>query len=1004
MLLAAATASAESPKPADLEFFEKQIRPVLAQNCYKCHSAAAEKLKGGLYLDTRDGVLKGGEDGPVIVPGKPQESVLIRAVSYKDEKLQMPPKTRLPDAVVADLVKWVEMGAPDPRDGVVAAVVKPQMDIEARRKFWAFQPLNHGEPPAVQNVSWLRTPIDRFILAKQEEQHLTPNSMGSKEKLVRRAYFDLLGLPPTPKNIDDFLSDKSPDAYEKLIDHLLASDSYGERWGRHWLDVVRFAESGGYEFDKDRIGAFQFRDFVIRAFNRDMPFDQFVRLQLAGDKLLPGDYEAGCASGFVVAGPYPGQITVKTAEPIRYDQLDDMVSTVGTSMLGLTLGCARCHDHKFDPIPTRDYYRIAACFAKTDSTDLKLDPKPEIYRKAKADYDKAHAPLLAEWEKYKKEQLPDRLQSWIDQDMAKATSAKWLVLAPAGPELKAYVPTPAKPRAAAAKAKKAADGPDPSTFSAQTNIVGITALRIEYGPAEKANGKKAKAVEKSVEKSEAPATDVKAKQKAEVPSLPDVELTLAPLVAGGKPTPVKVKRIDSLSKIPGSVEDGGESTRPRVLIVATDKDAGLPDGAILTVTLKPVKKQEFAVSQVAITTAGREVDSAEESAPQYAREIAALLQAQKGSITAKNREPIIRWFRELDPPTGAAYKPVQDHARKEPKPALVDVFAAGPKSSDVYFLTRGEVGKKTGIAPPGFLEVLMSAPDADAHWTAGPATKPSATTEPRIALANWITDADHGAGQLLARVIVNRLWQHHLGRAIVSTPNDFGVQGERPTHPELLDYLASELIRNGWKLKPIHKLIMTSAVYMQDGAVIPADVPIDSENKLLWRRPAQRLEAESIRDAMLVVGGTLNTTMYGPGTLDEASARRSVYLTVKRSRMIPMLQVFDAPETMQSVGLRQTTTVATQALAMMNSPFVRQQAERLARLAMPSQSTDLPQAIDRAYYTAYGRHADESERQRMAEFIQRQAQTYGKAATAQDQAMADFCQILLCSSEFVYVD
>jgi hypothetical protein len=1000
----ASVASAQPLKPADVEFFEKQIRPVLSQHCYKCHSASAEKLKGGLLLDTRDGVLKGGEDGPVVVVGKPDESVLIKAISYSDDKLKMPPKTRLPDMVIADLTKWVKMGVPDPRDGAAPAVaaLKSPMDVSTRRNYWAFLPLSHVEPPNVQNTQWVRTPIDRFILAKQEAVHLTPNDTASKEKLIRRVYFDLLGLPPTPKDIADFLDDQSPDAYEKLVDRLLASDHYGERWGRHWLDIVRFAESGGYEFDRDRGGAYHYRDFVIRAFNRDMPFDQFVRLQLAGDKLMPGDYDAGCATGFLVAGPYPGQITAKTAEPIRYDQLDDMVSTMGASMLGMTVGCARCHDHKYDAIPTRDYYRLAACLAKTDFTELKLDPKPEIYRKAKAEYDKAHAPLMATWEKFKKDQVPALLTRWIDEELPSASESTWYVLERTeGPVVVPVLRRGNGNGMQSGFVTEASRAPNNLVFIGETNVQGITAIRVEYVPAGKAAPVKLDPADAAV------AAMLKAEKKTAPgrAALPNLDVTITALSPGAKPTPVKFRINAKLSKAPAPAQKDGAGEVPGMLVLETETGVGLPDGAILTVSLKAAKKQTFALRGVAISTITRPVDPTVDSAPQAAREIAALLDHADGKITAKNNERIIRWFREVDPQTIAAYRPVAQHAKLEPKPDFATVFAAGNKGNDVYYLNRGDVGKKAGIATPGFLEVLMYGSTDDESWTGEPTTaKNKPAIEPRVALANWMTDTDHGAGQLLARVIVNRLWQHHLGRGIVSTPNDFGTQGDRPTHPELLDYLASELIRGGWKLKPIQKLIMTSSVYMEDSQVIAADEAIDSDNKLLWHRSPQRLEAEAIRDAMLVVGGSLDATMFGPGTLDEASARRSVYLTVKRSKAIPLMQVFDAPETMQSVGFRQTTTVATQALAMMNSPFVRAQAERLSKLARPSQSTDVKQAIDRAYVIAFARHADDSEQQRMADFIARQATGYGAVRNAQDLAMTDFCQILLSSSEFVYVD
>jgi hypothetical protein len=325
---------------AGVEFFEAKVRPVLTNHCYKCHSAdamKAGKLKGELLLDTRDGVKKGGENGVVIVPGKPAESRLIQAIKYTDDNLKMPPKDRLSPEAVEILEKWIAMGAPDPRETVVTAAVHPstkrQIDIDAGRKQWAFSPLVKTTPPPVKDNARAITAIDHYILAKLQEKKVTPNPIASRTLLIRRGYMDLIGIPPTPAEVDAFVNDPAPDAWPKLIDKLLASDHYGERWGRHWLDIVRFAESNGYEFDGDRRGAYQYRDFVIRAFNRDLPYDQFIRWQIAGDKLMPGNYDAGAATGFIVSGPSPGQITSKTAEPLRYDQLDDMISTLGSSML-----------------------------------------------------------------------------------------------------------------------------------------------------------------------------------------------------------------------------------------------------------------------------------------------------------------------------------------------------------------------------------------------------------------------------------------------------------------------------------------------------------------------------------------------------------------------------------------------------------------------------------------------------------------------------------------------
>ncbi|MCE9530311.1 MAG: PSD1 and planctomycete cytochrome C domain-containing protein [Planctomycetes bacterium] len=807
--------AAEAPEAID--FFEKKIRPVLIEHCYSCHSADAAKnknLRGGLYLDTREGVRKGGDNGVAVIAGKPKESLLIKALHYETTK--MPPKAKLPPAVIADFEKWVTMGAPDPRAGSPLVAKRP-IDINVGKQHWAFRPLSNPMPPQVKQAARVLTPVDRFIVAKLEEKALTLNAPLSAEKLIRRAYFDLTGLPPTPEEIDVFLKDyatKPQEAYAKVIDRLLDSPRFGERWARHWLDIVRFAESGGYEFDKDRPGAFYYRDFVIKAFNADMPFDEFLRLQLAGDRLKPTDFETVAATGFLVAGPYPGQTTAKTLEPIRYDHLDDMLSTFGTSMLGLSIGCVRCHEHKYDPIPQQDYYHLLACLSRTDSVDAKFSVEKEIpaYTKAKAAYDKEHAPLAAALEKFEKNELPGRLRRWHES------------------------------------------------------------------------------------------------------------------------------------------------------------------------------QKSFSFSRAAI-------------------ELKYLLDKAKAPLTPKELTAASKPYRVLDAEANRIYQAAEDHAKKEPKQNFLNVFAAtSGRGGDVHYLIRGETDRKNGVAKPGFVQVLMTGVEQEKQWLA---YQPTATkkdpVDPRIGLADWTTDSKNGAGHLVARVIVNRLWQHHFGKGIVRTPNDFGTQGDPPTHPELLDFLASELIRNGWKLKPIHRLMMTSAVYMQAGEVTEAGTRSDPNNLLWWRVPPRRIEAELVRDSLLAVSGTLDLTMYGPGSLDGNILRRSVYLTVKRSRLIPMLQIFDAPEPIQGIGERHTTTAATQSLALMNSPFVRQRAEKLAARVLPKSPAGLPQAIDSAYRIALGRLPSDMERERMIRFVE--SQTGSSAGSkALDGPLADCCQVLLCLNEFVYVD
>ena len=425
-------AFAQAPNEEGLKFFEQKIRPALVQHCYSCHSVQArdaKKLQGKLYLDSAEGVLDGGESGAVIVKGKPAESLLIKAL--KHDGLEMPPSGKLSAEIVADFAKWIELGAPDPRKGDAPVKPKREISLDEGRKWWSFQPLKSVEPPAVVSGTSAASSIDRFVVAAQQSHGLKASGPATKEKLIRRAYFDLIGLPPTPEQIAAFVTDASPQAFEKVVDGLLNSQHYGEKWARHWLDAARFAESGGYEFDGFRPGAFHYRDWVIRSLNSDMPYDQFVRLQLAGDVLQPDDIQGAAASGFLVAGPYPGQITAKTVERIRYDQLDDMLMTIGGSMLGLTIGCVRCHEHKYDPIPHQDYYALAASFAKTSHGSRTLDLDPAETQQAVEKHQAEHEPLVAALRTFAANELPKRFETWRAAELAKQPDApRWQVLEP----------------------------------------------------------------------------------------------------------------------------------------------------------------------------------------------------------------------------------------------------------------------------------------------------------------------------------------------------------------------------------------------------------------------------------------------------------------------------------------------------------------------------------------------------------------------------------------------
>ncbi|MGC3968854.1 MAG: DUF1549 domain-containing protein [Pirellulales bacterium] len=425
---------AESAKPAaeHTAFFEQKVRPLLVAKCYECHSQDSKILQGGLLLDSRPGWQKGGDSGEAIVPGKPDESLLIRAVKYlKDEYVHMPPKGKMNDDEIAVLVEWVRLGAPDPRSEAKPNKHERVIDVAAGKKHWAFAPLANPQPPTVNTEDWCRTSIDRFIQAKLEAAKLRANPSADLRTLVRRAYFDIVGLPPTPEQIDEVLNDSSPDAYDKLLDRLLASPHYGERWGRHWLDLARFAESHGFEQDYDRPNAYHYRDFVIRALNDDLPYDKFVKWQIAGDEYEPENPQALMATGFLAAGVHATQITANQAEKERYDELDDIGRTIGTTMLGLTIGCARCHDHKYDPVTQADYFRIVSTFTKTVRSDFDVQLDPVGFRKALAEFEPQRTKLAAAVAEHERKVVGPAMEKWLKDSPKTAVAADWVVVKPA---------------------------------------------------------------------------------------------------------------------------------------------------------------------------------------------------------------------------------------------------------------------------------------------------------------------------------------------------------------------------------------------------------------------------------------------------------------------------------------------------------------------------------------------------------------------------------------------
>ncbi|HXT57389.1 MAG TPA: DUF1549 domain-containing protein, partial [Pirellulales bacterium] len=535
----------KGPDPKGIEFFEQNIRPLLVQRCYKCHSAKSQPLRGGLMLDSRAAWQRGGDSGPAIVPGDPDASLVVKAVRYDNDEVQMPPDGKLPEREIASLVEWIKLGAPDPREGDSTPVARKSVSLEEGRTRWAFQPLAVKAPPAVADETWPRTPLDRFILAKLEERGIAPNSSADRRRLIRRAYFDLIGLPPTPEEIEAFVNDPSADAFEKVVDHLLDSPHYGERWARHWLDLVRYAESHGFEQDYDRPSAYHYRDFLIKALNQDLPYDTFVRWQLAGDEIEPENPLALMATGFLAAGVHSTQITKNQVEKERYDELDDMSATIGTSMLGLSIGCARCHDHKFDPIPTRDYYRLLSTFTTTVRSEIDLNLDKENYQQAKAAHELAHAPLVEALAKYEREQLPSRFDAWLAARPVEPPPGKWLVL-----DLDSYQSKGGATLSPLDDGSLLAGGKTPDhdeyTFVAATNLKDITAVRIEAlahesfpksGPGRASNGNFA---------------------------LSEFKLTATPLAADAKPLAVRLANAKATFEqnglaVAGAIDDNAGS-------------------------------------------------------------------------------------------------------------------------------------------------------------------------------------------------------------------------------------------------------------------------------------------------------------------------------------------------------------------------------------------------------------------------------------------------------------
>lgn len=774
-----------------VDFFERRIRPILAVHCFECHRAGAKKLGGNLLLDSRAGIMQGGETGPVITPGDPEASLLIHAVRHTDPQLTMPPDDKLPPEAIADLEQWVRMGAPDPRtkDTVATLLQKEAIDWEAAREWWSFRPVRDPAPPAVSGSEWPANDIDRFILARLEKEGISPASDAEKRALIRRATFDLIGLPPTPREVMLFLADESSDAFGAVVERLLASPHYGERWGRHWLDVVRYADTAGDNSDFPIPQMHRYRDWVIRAFNRDLPYDQFVREQLAGD-LLPGEslqdtHDRLIATGYIANARRFGS---RVEDYPQHLTIEDTIDNLGRSFLGLTVGCARCHDHKFDPVTSADYYALYGIFASTRY------PWPGI------ELDKRQRDLV-------------------------------------------------------------------------------------------------------------------------------------PLVAQDEFERLRNEHDEKKSRLERDVEELKESLK---------------------------------------NTAETERKMQEQ-------------QLEKAELALKN-------FIEAGPPYELAY-------------AVAETGRAGDEAIQI----QGDPAKPGKVVSRRFLEVLGGQQLPSDNNSSG-----------RLQLAEWIVASDN---PLTARVMVNRIWQHHFGKGLVPTPNDFGKQGKPPTHPELLDWLATRFVESGWSIKEMHRLIMLSRSYRLAGTPGTEIFAHDAENHLLSAFPRRRLDAEAIRDTLLVLGGNLNTsapgahpfppqsdwnfTQHNPFKAVYETRHRSVYLMTQRIQRHPYLAIFDGADPSASTPARTTSTTPLQALFLLNDPFVHKQAKLFAERIRGASEDDAGR-LEFAYLSALGRLPQSEEIARSRQFLTTVRGTLREAGGTTDEleaaAWEAIVRVLFRLNEFVYVD
>ena len=868
----AADVPSPTPTAAQLEFFETRIRPVLAETCYKCHSARAQKLKAGLRVDSRAGLIKGGDSGTALLPGVPARSRLFVALSYVDSDLAMPPKQKLPASVIADFQTWIKDGAVWPAEAVAARADRQEWDWDKlRAEHWAWQAVRTPPLPQVSNQAWPRTPIDHFVLARLEARSLAPSPPAAQRVLIRRAWLDMLGLPPSPAQVEAFVSGQT--TWEEVIEILLKSPHYGERWGRHWLDVARYSDGLGGFADKENIHAWRYRDWVIESMNADLPINTFLQLQIAGD--LVNEQKFAVATGFFSLGPeykadagFPQSIATS-----KIETLDDRVDTLGRGMLGITMACARCHDHKFDPVPTLDYYSIAGVFNNTGLSDTPIAPQAEI------DSYQAQQEALQEKERVLHRAKDEVLDS--NRHEVIGNLSKYILAADA------YAKLDEKDRT------------KPDIFARQRGLLGCMFHHVYEIFSPPVNARK----------------------------VPEFEAWYASRTSAGA--------------------KAAEAAAQKTLA-----DAFQADG-----TRNPAKYQPW---------------------DEIRRHLKPL-----GDIKLDMKPDVLAAIERLE---------AEVAAMKEAMPSIAVVQALTEiGETNMKVALRGNLLKPGPEAPRRFLRIL-----------GGEATPSFTRGSGRSELAAAVVAADN---PLTARVFVNRVWGWHFGAGLVRTPSNFGALGMKPSHPGLLDWLATDFCQKGWSLKKLHRLILSSATYQQSSRFDAEKFATDSDNRLLWRMQPRKLEVEAWRDSLLAVSGELDTTAGGEPFEDlQVSMRRTVYAKTSRNgdkfKTDVFLRLFDFPPPRASVARRVATITPQQSLFLLNNAFIVDRAKALAsRLAQGASSLDGQVKLGYAWLLC--REPTTAELAAGRAYL---AGTDPKTGSAKLSRLERYAQALLLTNEFFFVE